>query len=103
MRLVARQPGVLAGMDLARIAFGIMDQVVDIRVEREDGARLRPGDTIATVAGSARAILGAERSALHLLRHVSGVASSTASIAITLRLYGLIGIVASGEEGGESG
>src|SRR3546814_3329873 len=49
---------VLAGLDLARIAFGIMDQDVDIRVEREDGARLRPGDTIATVSGRARAILG---------------------------------------------
>src|SRR3546814_10374896 len=60
MRLVARQPGVLAGLDLARIAFGIMDQDVDIRVEREDGARLRPGDTIATVSGRARAILRSE-------------------------------------------
>src|SRR3546814_15454173 len=67
MRLVARQPGVLAGLDLARIAFGIMDQDVDIRVEREDGARLRPGDTIATVSGPARALFRAARNGQQLL------------------------------------
>src|SRR3546814_18894120 len=83
MRLVARQPGVLAGLDLARIAFGIMDQDVDIRVEREDGARLRPVDTIATVSGRARAILGSERRALNFLFHLSCVARHTASYAHT--------------------
>lgn len=88
MRLVARQPGVLAGLDLARLAFRLMDPAMDIRVQREDGARLRPGDEIATVEGSARAILGAERSALNFLCHLSGVASATASIADAIRAYG---------------
>lgn len=88
MRLVARQPGVLAGLDLARLAFRLMDPATDICVQREDGARLRPGDEIATVEGSARAILSAERSALNFLCHLSGVASATASIADAIRAYG---------------
>lgn len=88
MRLAARQPGVLAGLDLARLAFGLMDAGVDVRVQREDGARLRPGDEIATIEGSARAILGAERSALNFLCHLSGVATATASIADAIRSYG---------------
>ncbi|MFW7342652.1 carboxylating nicotinate-nucleotide diphosphorylase [Pollutimonas sp. H1-120] len=88
MRLAARQPGVLAGLDLARLAFRLMDAGVDVRVQREDGARLRPGDEIATIEGGARAILGAERSALNFLCHLSGVATATASIADAIRSYG---------------
>lgn len=88
MRLAARQPGVLAGLDLARLAFRLMDAGVELRVQREDGARLHPGDEIATIEGSARAILGAERSALNFLCHLSGVATATASIADAIRSYG---------------
>ncbi|HWK70238.1 carboxylating nicotinate-nucleotide diphosphorylase [Pollutimonas sp. M17] len=88
MRLVARQAGVLAGMDLAQLAFQLMDPDVELGLRRQDGARLQPGDLIATVQGSARAILGAERSALNFLCHLSGVASATASIADAISAYG---------------
>ncbi|NYT78121.1 carboxylating nicotinate-nucleotide diphosphorylase [Alcaligenaceae bacterium] len=88
MRLVARQEGVLAGLDLARMAFECMDPQVQIRIVREDGTRLSAGDEIAIIKGNARALLGAERTALNFLCHLSGVASATASISDAIRPYG---------------
>ena len=88
LRLVARKPGVLAGLDLARMAFTLTDPRIEVRPGMRDGARLRPGDEIAVVAGPARGILTAERTALNLLCHLSGVASATAAIADAIRPYG---------------
>jgi len=84
-RLVARQEGVLAGLDLARLAFQLIDPDVQFDAQLHDGARLAPGATIATVHGSARAMLTAERTALNFLCHLSGVATATASIADSIR------------------
>ncbi|NYT63673.1 carboxylating nicotinate-nucleotide diphosphorylase [Alcaligenaceae bacterium] len=88
LQLVARETGVLAGLDLARLAFRLMDAGIQIQAQREDGARLMPGDVIATLEGSAHAILGAERTALNFLGHLSGVATATASIADVIRSHG---------------
>lgn len=85
--LVARQPGVVAGIGLARLAFRLVDPDIELRIERPDGSRIQPGDTIATVRGPARGVLTGERVALNLLCHLSGVASATASIADTIRQY----------------
>ena len=81
LRLVAREAGVLAGLDLARLAFGLMD--ADTRFERvlADGSALQPGAEIARIHGPARALLSGERVALNYLCHLSGVASATAGIA----------------------
>ena len=83
--LVAREPGVVAGLDLAALAFRLVDPSLAIRVERPDGSRLSRGDEIATIAGPARGILTAERVALNFLTHLSGVASATASVVDALR------------------
>ncbi|HWI29688.1 MAG TPA: carboxylating nicotinate-nucleotide diphosphorylase [Stellaceae bacterium] len=83
--LVARQPGVVAGIDLALLAFQLIDGTIEIAIERRDGSPIAPGDTIATVAGPTRGILTAERVALNFLCHLSGVASATASIVAALR------------------
>jgi nicotinate-nucleotide pyrophosphorylase (carboxylating) len=88
LRLVARKAGVLAGLDLARIAFTLTDPDIELFPHLRDGARLRPGDEIAVVAGPARGILTAERTALNFLCHLSGVASATAEIADAIRPYG---------------
>ncbi len=79
--LVARQPGVIAGLDLAEIAFRLIDP--SIRLERDvpDGGRVSPGDRVARLAGPARGVLTAERVALNFLGHLSGIATATASIA----------------------
>ncbi len=88
LRMVAREPGVLAGIDLARIAFALMDGRIAFHARLRDGARMKPGDEIAVVRGPARAILSAERTALNFLGHLSGVATATARIADRIRPYG---------------
>ncbi|MGE8689117.1 MAG: carboxylating nicotinate-nucleotide diphosphorylase [Achromobacter sp.] len=87
-RLVARQEGVLAGLDLARLAFRAMDPGIEFSVSQRDGADLRPGTEIARIRGNARAMLTAERVALNFLCHLSGVASATASIARAIAGHG---------------
>jgi nicotinate-nucleotide pyrophosphorylase (carboxylating) len=78
--LVARQPGVVAGLDLAAIAFRLIDERVQISRHRHDGDKVGPGETIAEIRGPARAILTAERTALNFLCRLSGIASATASV-----------------------
>jgi nicotinate-nucleotide pyrophosphorylase (carboxylating) len=78
--LVARQPGVVAGLDFAAAAFRLIDPAIRMTVALPDGSRLRPGDTVATIIGPARGILTAERTALNFLCHLSGVASATRGI-----------------------
>ncbi|MFY4261010.1 carboxylating nicotinate-nucleotide diphosphorylase [Achromobacter xylosoxidans] len=87
-RLVARQDGVLAGLDLARLAFRALDPAIEFHVAQRDGAELAPGTEIATIRGNARAMLSAERVALNFLCHLSGVATATASIARAIAGHG---------------
>jgi nicotinate-nucleotide pyrophosphorylase (carboxylating) len=83
--LTARQPGVVAGLDLALMAFRLVDPAIRVEVKRPDGSRLAPGDVIAHVSGPARGMLTAERVALNFLCHLSGIASATASIVEAVR------------------
>ena len=83
--LVAREPGVVAGLDLALLAFKLVDPSILARVKHADGSRISSGDVLATVAGPARGILSGERVALNFLCHLSGVATATASIVEALR------------------
>lgn len=78
--LVARQPGVVAGLELAATAFRLIEPAIEIRIERPDGTRVAPGDRIATLSGPTRGMLTAERVALNFLGHLSGVASATATL-----------------------
>lgn len=87
-RLVSRQEGVLAGLDLARLAFRAMDPAIEFAVTQRDGSDLRPGMEIARIHGNARAMLTAERVALNFLCHLSGVATATASIARAISAHG---------------
>jgi nicotinate-nucleotide pyrophosphorylase (carboxylating) len=76
-RLVARREGRIAGMEVAAAAFRALDAGVEIAVERGDGADVEAGATLATVRGDAHGLLAAERTALNLLGHLSGVATAT--------------------------
>ena len=78
--LVARQAGVVAGLDAASLAFRLVDPTIAVRADRPDGSRVQPGDRIAVIAGPARSVLTAERVALNFLGHLSGVASATATL-----------------------
>ena len=76
---VARQAGVVAGLDLARLSFELINPAIELRVTKPDGTKVAPGETLATVHGPARCILTAERTALNFLCHLSGVATATAA------------------------
>lgn len=78
--MAARKPGVIAGLDAAQLAFELIDPKIVMTRHLEDGAVANPGDTIATIEGPSRGLLTAERTALNLLGHLSGIASVTASI-----------------------
>lgn len=78
--LVARKPGVVAGLSLARLAFRLLDPDCAFRVKRGDGESATAGDRLAIVQGKARAILSAERTALNLLCRLSGIATATAGL-----------------------
>ena len=80
MVLASRQAGAVAGLDLAALAFRLIDPAVEIAVEHPDGSKVAPGTIIATIRGPARAMLTAERTALNFLGHLSGIASATAGI-----------------------
>ena len=85
MALVTRRPGVVAGLDLASLAFRLIDPSVAIMVHRPDGSTLAAGDRIATIRGRARGLLTAERVALNYLSHLSGIATATAGVVASLR------------------
>ncbi|MGY3605603.1 MULTISPECIES: carboxylating nicotinate-nucleotide diphosphorylase [unclassified Bradyrhizobium] len=85
LALRARQPGVVAGLDVARCAFQTISPAIRIEIERPDGSVVAPGDTIATINGPARALLTGERTALNFLCHLSGVATATASLVTAVK------------------
>lgn len=73
----SREDGIVAGLELARTAFRLVDPSVSFEALVEDGERIAPGTPIARVQGAARSVLSAERVALNFLMHLSGVASYT--------------------------
>lgn len=76
--LVAREPGVVAGMEVAEAVFREVDGSLQWKSLVKDGDRVVAGCVVAEVSGSARSILSGERSALNFLQRLSGVATRTA-------------------------
>jgi len=75
--LVARTPGVVAGLPAAEMSFRTVDPELTFTPQVEDGADVTRGSRLATVAGRMRSILTGERTALNFLQRLSGVASQT--------------------------
>jgi nicotinate-nucleotide pyrophosphorylase (carboxylating) len=75
----ARQPLVVAGLEIAAAIFTKLDGDVEIQLQASDGAPVEPGAALMRLAGNARAMLTAERSALNTLQHLSGIATLTRS------------------------
>ena len=76
-RLVARQDGVIAGLDLAVRVFRRMDDTIEIEAVVHDGDRVRVGSDLLRLSGHTRALLTAERPALNFLGRLSGIATLT--------------------------
>ena len=79
--MVPREPGVIAGLDVALL---VLDEVLGSGAYRvldrvEDGARLQPGQSLLTVRAKTRGLLTAERTMLNLICHLSGIATTTAA------------------------
>ena len=80
----AKQAGVLAGIEVAKLVFQALSETISFKACVEDGAKLVKGTVIAEIEGDARAILTGERLALNLLQRMSGVATKTAQFAALL-------------------
>lgn len=77
-RIVARAPGVLAGLEVARLVFAEVDPAIRFTEARADGAPLALGDLVVSLSGPAAGLLSAERTALNFLQRLSGIATQTA-------------------------
>lgn len=87
LHIISRETGVLAGIDLARIAFHLIDPQIEFISEVKDGEIIEPGMILAVVKGNARALLSAERTALNFMTHLSGIATQVANIKKVIEDY----------------
>ncbi|WP_171230401.1 carboxylating nicotinate-nucleotide diphosphorylase [Ruegeria sp. HKCCA4008] len=78
-RLNAREDAVVSGMQVATIAFRLVDPTLEVEVHVKDGQPCRRGDTLMTIKGSAASILSGERVALNFAGRLTGIATKTAS------------------------
>ncbi|HUB07290.1 MAG TPA: carboxylating nicotinate-nucleotide diphosphorylase [Myxococcales bacterium] len=76
-RLAAREPIVLAGLEVARAVFARVDPGVRFQSHLQDGTAVEAGRAVAEISGSARSVLAAERTALNFLQRLCGVATLT--------------------------
>lgn len=86
--IVARRGGRIAGLDVARSAFTLVDPSLHWSALVEDGADAAEGTALAEITGPARGLLTAERVALNFLGHLSGIATTTAKMVDAVRDYG---------------
>lgn len=75
--ITAKAEGILAGLDIAKRAFTLLDEQVSFQAKVQDGACVSPGQVVAVIHGRTRALLGGERVALNLLQRLSGIATGT--------------------------
>lgn len=78
-RIVSREAGRVSGMQVARLAFGLVDPALAIDVRIPDGENCAVGDVLMTVTGSAASILAGERVALNFAGRMAGIATMTAA------------------------
>lgn len=76
-QIIAKQDGIIAGLDVARAAYQLLDSDVDFRTQVEDGSRVARAGVLALVSGRTSSLLTAERTALNFLGRISGIATLT--------------------------
>jgi len=80
-RLIVKEEGILAGVEIARRVFEKFDPELQMQVMIEDGAHVKPGDIAFIVTGKVRSLLQTERLMLNIMQRMSGVATTTARYA----------------------
>ena len=76
-RFVAKDSGVLAGIEVAMRVFTLIDDTVRFELFKKDGDKVSKGDIILTMKGHTASLLKGERTALNLVQHMSGIATAT--------------------------
>ncbi|MCX6037431.1 MAG: carboxylating nicotinate-nucleotide diphosphorylase [Chloroflexi bacterium] len=78
-QIIAKQDGVIAGLDVARTVYQMVDAQVDFRPQVDEGGRVTNRQVLALVSGRTRSLLTTERTALNFLGRISGIATLTRS------------------------
>ncbi len=78
--MLAKEVGVLAGVDVAKEVFLQIDKDIEIDILIKDGSSIQPGDRVMLVKGRSRSLLSAERTALNFVQRMSGIATFTNKI-----------------------
>lgn len=76
-RLIVKEPGILAGVEIARKVFEKFDPELKMTVYINDGAEVKPGDVAFVVEGKTRSLLQTERTMLNIMQRMSGIATTT--------------------------
>lgn len=79
-KLIIKDTGVLAGVDLAKRIFNHYDPTLEIKIHLLDGAKVKPGDIAFEISGKSQSILATERLVLNFMQRMSGIATQTRSI-----------------------
>ncbi|MDI6814928.1 MAG: carboxylating nicotinate-nucleotide diphosphorylase [Dehalococcoidales bacterium] len=85
--ILVKENGILAGGEIAKRVFVKVDPSLNVEVLIKDGAKVKPGDKVATIFGKVVSILKAERVALNFLQRLSGIASYTAQYMAKTRRF----------------
>ncbi|MFV0393752.1 MAG: carboxylating nicotinate-nucleotide diphosphorylase [Coprobacillaceae bacterium] len=78
--LLAKENGIVAGMEIFKRVFTLIDEEISVFFHKEDGEEVNVGDIMATITGCVRTILTGERTALNYLQRMSGIATYTRSV-----------------------
>lgn len=76
-QIVAREPGVMSGVEIAVRVFALMDARVEARALKSDGEAFVKGDVLMEISGATRGLLTGERTALNFLQRLCGIATQT--------------------------
>ena len=79
--LICKEDGVIAGLDVFKRVFQLLDDRTEVTFTCKDGDRVKKGDQLGTVRGDIRVLLSGERTALNYLQRMSGIATYTRKIA----------------------
>ena len=85
VQLLCKQDGVIAGLDVFKRVFELLDETTQVVFYVKDGDAVKKGDLLAVVKGDIRVLLSGERTALNYLQRMSGIATYTRSIADLLK------------------
>ena len=85
VQLLCKQDGVIAGLDVFKRVFELLDETTEVVFYVKDGEAVKKGDLLAVVKGDIRVLLSGERTALNYLQRMSGIATYTRSIADLLK------------------